>query len=372
MSTEELSGRWRSWASNRTNPRADLARRIADDIDNREAAALWSTVDIRREFEVAQVASSSRSWLELIESVLYLAPIFFTWLHLRSAVEAYRGFNLGGKNSIDFLQFWAGTNDLYKGTTLVETALWVLGAIALIVLVKLFASWADQSHSTVEDDPVLSNLILDTQLELARSRSVTPREMADALTTAARQLENALSSSGDTLTTLQETSNSVTQAVSNLIDATASLSTVTSDLKSVVIPLRDTPIALDKIVAGLSEIESQTNATVSNLSAVAGQTLNLSTKNGEIVEQTRLLADSISKTTAASDTILRMAESISRTVGGITSDIDDHQPHIVAVKSAAELFKNATDQLQALFDEFQKSSEAYRLLVEEDRRRGSK
>ena len=372
MSTEELSGRWRSWASNRTNPRADLARRIATEIENRDSASLWSSVDIRREFEVAQATSTSRRWLELLESVLYLAPIFVTWLHLRSAVEAYRGFNLGSKNSIDFLQFWAGTNDLYKGTTLVETALWVLGVIALLVLVKLFAIWADRSQTTVDDDLVLSNLILDTQLELSRSRSVTPREMADALTTAARQLENALLSSGDTLTTLQATSNSVTQAVANLIDATSSLSTVTTDLKSVVVPLRDTPIALDKIVAGLSEIESQTNATVSNLSAVAGQTLNLSTKNGEIVEQTRLLADAISKTTVASDAILRMAESISNIVGGVTTDIDNHQPHIVAVRSAAELFKNATDQLQALFDEFQKSSSEYRRLVEEDRRRGSK
>jgi methyl-accepting chemotaxis protein len=371
MPNDELINRWKTWAGSHEGPLADLATRIAVDLSSHETASLWTEINLREEFQATQNVSKSRRWLELIESALYLAPIFLTWLHLRSAVQAYRDFDLKGTKSIDFLQFWAGTNNLYKGTTLGETALLVLAAILAILLTKAIATRIEHNDNVIEDR-VFSVLLLDTQIELARNRSVTPRELADALTTSARQLETALSASGDTLAVLQSTSGNVTQAVGNLIDATTSLSAVTADLKSVVIPLRDTPIALDKIVAGLSEIEAQTNATVSNLSSVANQTLSLSAKNSEVVEQTKLLANAISETSIASESILRMAESISRTMGGVTTDLDEHQPHIVAVRSAAEMFKQSTVQLEELFDEFQKSSEEYRRLVEEDRRRGQK
>ncbi|NDA81021.1 MAG: hypothetical protein EBX92_07900 [Actinobacteria bacterium] len=371
MSNDELVSRWREWANSHKGPLADLATRISTDLGSHEASSLWTDINLREEFQAIQLVSRSRRLLEFIESAMYLAPILITWLHLRSAVQAFRDFDLAGMESIDFLQFWAGTNNLYEGTTLVETAFWVISAIGTLLATKAIAARIEHKSNVLEDRD-FSFLILDTQIELARNRSVTPREMADALTTSARQLESALSTSGETLNMLQTTSGNVTQAVTNLIDATTSLAGVTSDLKLVVVPLRDTPVALDRIVAGLSGIEAQTSSTVSNLRNVANQTLDLSMKNNEIVEQTKKLATAISETSLASESILRMAESISRTMGDVTRETEDHQPHIVAVRTAAEIFKQSVEQLEAFFIEFQESSVAYRNLVEEDRRRGQK
>ena len=371
MPNDELVSRWKEWAGSQKGPLAELASRVAIDLESHETASLWTDIDLREEFQAIQTISRSMRLLESIESAMYLGPIIITWLHLRSAVQAFREFDLEGMKSIDFLQFWAGTNNLYRGTTLVETAFWVISAIGAILVTKAVGAWIEHKNNVI-DDRDFSFLILDTQIELARNRSVTPREMADALTTSAKQLETALSTSGDTLSMLQTTSLNVTQAITNLIDATTSLSGVTSDLNSVVVPLRDTPVALERIVAGLSGIEAQTSSTVGNLRNVANQTLDLSVKNNEVVEQTKKLANAISGTSLASESILRMAESISQTMGDVTRETADHQPHIIAVRTAAEIFQQSVERLQAFFDEFKTSAEAYRHLVEKDRPRGQK
>lgn len=372
MATDELINRWKAWSERTKGPRAELATRIATDLASEDAGPLWSSIDLKSEFEWTIGTSRTVRFLETAESVLYLFPIGITWYELRNVISAYRGFNPTGGASIDFLQFWAGTGDLYQGRTLPETAVFVVIAIAVISLFKIALSIREKFDNDLVADHVLARLILDTHLELARKRSVTPREMADALTTSAKQLENVLSISGTTISSLQDSSSSIGKAVDNLVGAASSLSTVTADLKTIVDPLREMPQALDKVVSGLAGIDAKTNATIANLDAISRQTLSLSEKNGEVVKQTQDLAVAISQTTSASDSILRLAEKISKTVGDVTSDIDDHQPHIVAVRSAAEIFKKATDQLQSLFDEFQKSSEEYRRLVEEDRRNGSK
>lgn len=372
MPTDDLINRWKAWSDEDSGPRAKLATRIATDLADEDASALWSTIDLNGEFDRTVSTSKLARFFETAESVLYLFPIFVTWFELRYVISAYRNFNPPGGESIDFLQYWAGTGGLYRGTTLPETALVVVIVVGLIGVFKIALSVSERRVDRRVANPILSQLILDTHLELARKRSVTPREMADALTTSAQQLEKVLSVSAATITTLQESSNNIGQAVNDLVGAASSLSVVTADLKTIVGPLRDTPHALDKVVSGLEEVDKRTTATIANLDSIARQTLSLSERNNDVVAQTKNLALSISQTTSATDSILRLAEKIAKTVGDVTTDIDEHQPHIVAVRSAAEIFKKATDQLQALFDEFQKSSEEYRRLVEEDRGNGRK
>lgn len=370
MPTDELISRWTAWSSKAKGSRAELGERLASDLADENSIPLWSTIDLKREFEQEHRSGFLLRLFEAVEALLYLSPIGITWFELQHVVNAYRKLSPSAGESIDFLQFWAGTNGLYDGKTLPETAGLVLVALLVIVAVKALIFIIELFSARNTDDRALAKLLLDTQLELARRRSITPREMADALTTSAQQLQNALSVSANTIASLQTTSTDIAKAVDNLINASSSLITATSDLKDVVVPLRDTPKAMEKIVGGLNEIETQTNSTITNLSAVANQTLSLNLKNGEIVEQTKKLADSISQTTTASELILKLAEKISKSVGDVTSDIDDHQPHIVAVRTAAEIFKNATDQLQNLFDEFKTSSEEYKRLVEADLNHG--
>lgn len=357
MSIQSISQRWTDWAGDHEDNKSTFARRIAAEILIPENLPIWSQIDLSREIDRLNSGPTRfSSIMNVVQSLSYVVPIGLTWFHLRSAIIGYRDVPAIEGRSIDFLQFWSGANNLYTGVTLPNAALQVLIAVLAIALL--------QFYDLVENNrTVPSELLLDTQIELLRHRVVTPRELADTMSTAATELGAALAAARDTLTGLQDTAHSISTSISGLATATENLKLVTE-------PMRILPQSLNEVVLNLNEVDRLSRDTVREFSEVARQSTHINRANFETIEKTKELVDSIHQMTGAAQQIGSLAQDVSKIVRGISLDLDDHQPHIVAVRESAQLFQATTEELRKLFNEFHRSSEMYRELVEQDRHLG--
>ena len=210
----------KEWADRHAGPRGDLARRVATALEDKSTHAQWSLIDIRREFETRR--GNDPWWLRILSffsTMSYLWPVFFAWFELKAVFGAYKNVvgNLGEGKSVNFLAFWSGglpqDGLKYEGTPVATVALVVLllfaGIFALHLVVTVWESRVDVL------DAELENLILDASLEIAKSRAITPEEMASALDVAAESLKRGL----ENLSVAIEGTENIIKRVSNLTES---------------------------------------------------------------------------------------------------------------------------------------------------------
>jgi hypothetical protein len=398
MTGTTLSQRLNTWAEQHSGTRSELARKLSSDLSEKGSGTLWSLVNIRAEFESRTSNDYNISWLDqgpiarilppraknilqfvinLIDKILplaYLVPIGITWFHLQGVLSAYKlsGSQLEPGETIDFLSLWSGARpDLFDGTQMATVAVQVFWSIVVIAVLHALSS---TQNETGKIDQELDALILDIQLELSKSRAVTPQELSDSLTTAANKLEAALQQTSNTLSSINEVSSKMEHAADTLNDVSSSMSASAASVEAAVQPLIELPTSIDRALTGISglperliQVQQKIDASTSNLSLVAEMTRGIVNNNEDVATQSRQLLESIRQinvTTSESVSVLRDS---ARVVAELSEIVDGHRPHSVVMRETAELMKEVRNSMNQLADEFRYSAEQYRQVNDEHR-----
>lgn len=366
---EHLAGELRAWADGHPGEQADFLLEIANATASPAARAQWSFVDIPNELE-RRAALQAPAWgvLRVFAGLTYLGPILVTWLHLRHAVDMYADAAavLQPGQSLDFIAFWSGATGTFEGTTLPSTAYQVVLAIIVIVLAQILSGSREQ-----RDEPPLSSelrvLALRAQLFFFESRAVTPRELADAMSSAATRLGEALSSASTQLASLGELSRQVTTSAGVLETATANLDKSATTISSSVRPLVELPTQLKVIIDATASAADNLGATkdalataTDNLSRIISEMRGASQDATLIAEATEKLVktvqQSLERAVAVADGVTAAAEASAR-LGAVVSD---HEPHVAILNQATLQIQQSVNQLHDIAKEFAYAANAYR------------
>lgn len=398
MTGMALSQRLDTWAEKHNGTRSDLAKKLSTDLKDKGAGTLWSLVDIRAEFESRTSSNYSATWLNhgplarsltapiksilqlimnLIEQILplaYLVPIGITWFHLQGVLGAYKlsGTKLEPGESIDFLSLWSGARpDLFDGTQMGTVAIQVFWSIVAIAILQLLASTQGDSDLI---DHELDDLILDIQLELSKSRAVTPQELSDSLSKAANKLESALQQTSDSLASLNDMSSKMEHAADTLNFVSTSMSASAASVEAAVQPLIALPTSIDRALAGIGslperliQVQQKIDASTSNLSLVAEMTKNIVNNNEDVASQSRQLLDSIRQVNAMASESASTLKDTARIVIELSEIVDGHRPHSVVMRETAELMKEVRNSMNQIADEFKYSADQYRQVNDQHR-----
>jgi methyl-accepting chemotaxis protein len=398
MTSTALSQRLDTWAKQHSGTRSELAKKLSKDLGDKDAGALWSLVNIRAEFASRTSNDYRATWLNngllarslptraknilqfivgLIEQILplaYLVPIGITWFHLQGVLSAYRlsGAQLNPGETIDFLSLWSGSRpDLFSGTQMATVAVQVFWSIVSIAVLHALASTQRESDLI---DHELDELILDIQLELSKSRAVTPQELSDSLTKAANKLESVLQQTSDSLMSLNDTSSKMEHAADTLNSVSNSMSASAASVEAAVQPLIALPTSIDRALAGigglperLMQVQQKIDASTSNLSLVAEMTRNIVTNNEDVASQSRQLLDSIRQVNAMASESASVLKDTARIVIELSEIVDGHRPHSVVMRETAELMKEVRNSMDQIADQFKYSADQYKRVNDEHR-----
>ena len=334
------------WADRHAGARGDLARRVATALEDKSTHPQWSLIDIRREFETRR--GNDPWWLRTLSffsTMSYLSPVFFAWLELKGVFGAYKNVvgNLGEGKQVNFLAFWSGglpqDGLQYEGMPVATVALVVLLLFALIFLLHLFVSLCESRVDVL--DAELENLILDASLEIAKSRAITPEEMATALDGASESLKRGL----ENLTVAIEGTENIIKTVSNITESIGGSSG----------RIEEASKALQQTMQPLSRF--------GEIAQNAGNTINLATEAltvartgfiGGVGESIKALSDLNGATSLAASTMeaakdgIRDAASATKGVADATRDVS---------QSVSRSFENVVSSISS-------SSELIRRVVE--------
>jgi ABC-type transporter Mla subunit MlaD len=401
MTSTALSQRLNSWADQHSGTRSELARKLSSDLGEEGAGTLWSLVNIRAEFESRTSNDYSTAWLDrgpiarllpsqaknilqfvinLIDKILplaYLVPIGITWFHLQGVLRAYKlsGSQLEPGETIDFLSLWSGARpDLFDGTQMATVAVQVFWSIVVIAILHALSSTQNENDKI---DQELDALILDIQLELSKSRAVTPQELSDSLTEAANKLEAALQQTSSTLSSLNDVSSKMQHAADTLNDVSSSMSASAASVEAAVQPLIELPTSIDRALAGISglperliQVQQKIDASTSNLSMVAEMTRNIVNNNEDVASQSRQLLEAIRQINATTSQSVSVLRDSARVVTELSEIVDGHRPHSVVMRETAELMKEVRNSIDRVADEFRYSAEQYQRVNDEHRNQG--
>jgi len=186
-----------SWGENHPGERGELAKRLAIALRGESTRAQWSLIDVRREFECRRESDPKKlRWLTALSTISYLFPIAFAWYELHGVFGSYKDAlsQLGTKESVNFLAFWAGgysnASWQYDGRPVAQVALIVFLLFAVIAALHF---WVVHTENTADQiDTELNDLILDATLIIALDRAIRPEEIADSLNLATKELEKGL------------------------------------------------------------------------------------------------------------------------------------------------------------------------------------
>ena len=398
MTSTALSQRLNTWAEQHSGTRSELARKLSSDLGEKGAGTLWSLVNIRAEFESRTSNDYNTTWLDrgpfarllpsrakyilqfvinLIDKILplaYLVPIGITWFHLQGVLSAYKlsGSQLAPGESIDFLSLWSGARpDLFDGTQMATVAVQVFWSIVVIAILHALSSTQNENDKI---DQELDALILDIQLELSKSRAVTPQELSDSLTEAANKLEAALQQTSSTLSSLNDVSSKMQHAADTLNDVSSSMSASAASVEAAVQPLIELPTSIDRALAGISglperlvQVQQKIDASTSNLSLVAEMTRSIVNNNEDVAAQSRQLLEAIRQINATTSESVSVLRDSARVVTELSEIVDGHRPHSVVMRETAELMKEVRDSMNRVADEFRYSAEQYKRVNDEHR-----
>ena len=373
MTSTALSQRLNTWAEQHSGTRSELARKLSSDLGEKDAGTLWSLVNIRAEFE-SRTSNEYNTLLPSAHVRWSLVPIGITWFHLQGVLSAYKlsGSQLAPGESIDFLSLWSGARpDLFDGTQMATVAVQVFWSIVVIAILHALSSTQNENDKI---DQELDALILDIQLELSKSRAVTPQELSDSLTEAASKLEAALQQTSSTLSSLNDVSSKMQHAADTLNDVSSSMSASAASVEAAVQPLIELPTSIDRALAGISglperlvQVQQKIDASTSNLSLVAEMTRSIVNNNEDVAAQSRQLLEAIRQINATTSESVSVLRDSARVVTELSEIVDGHRPHSVVMRETAELMKEVRDSMNRVADEFRYSAEQYKRVNDEHR-----
>lgn len=391
MDSRDVASEFRHWASSHPGRVGELSMRVADALEDDKRAALWSLVDLRREFDLAARHEKSLWWLDagfmgqlpaavrrgirrvvgalrLLLPVTYLAPVAFTWWHLQGALDGYNNLRLSPGEETDFLRFWSAT---YSGMKLPEVAVVVVVMLAVISVVHLIVSVGDEG----ELDSDLSKLVLEAQLQFAKNRAVTPQELSDSMSRAAQLLSDAATTASESLGNISELSEQMSGAATTLSYVSDSLTASAQQISSAVQPLIALPRTVQEAVQGLqglpaqlAEVQSQIEASTANLARAAEATRSIGQSHDLVAGQSQKLLDGLrelnSRTSQSLDAITRAAVTIQE----LFTYVESQQPSVTIMATLVEDMKLVYGSMNVIAEEFKAAADSFQRSNEENRR----
>jgi len=368
------------WADEHPGDQAEFLREAATALEDSSQRAAWSFVDIPSELEQrAATRSGVAGWVRALSLVSFLVPIFLTWLHLRSAASSFRKVaeRLEPGQSLDFLAFWSGASSdvgQYSGTTLPGTAAQVLYALVLIIGLQLWVSIREPREKPAVS-PVLRDLALQAQLAFFQSRSITPREVVDAMGEAANQLSETLSSTRESLGSIEEVAAAVVGSATTLNQVSESLRASANSIANGVAPLVNLPQQLNEIVRAmenaadsLTETQGALASTTNSVTAVMGASKSAAEDAARMSEATREVLGIVTKAqtlVAEVATSIKEAAVASQKLGVV---VTEHEPHVAILGSGVTALVSAVERLESIANEFKYSADKYAEVNESHRR----
>jgi len=367
MEDKSVAVRLEEWAGDRQGAQELLAKRVANVLTKKIGTTTWSFLNLREEFEVRNSQPTRRdSVASFLLPILYLLPIFITWLHMWIALNAFkdltRSDNIG---PFDFITFWTSGYERHRPpATLQDAALQVIIALTGIAA----AQWLlRKSGVEIGISSELHDLIMDAQLEISKLKAVTPQEMADSLTEASRSLETALARTGSSMDSIGAFSKELSTVTTGLQAVTQSLDQSATRVERAVEPLMALPHILSQTVTSvagiterLSEARAQMDSTSDNAYRLAEITYELINKTSGVLNELDAVTRRINIAGETSDrfiTTMSAAAEISKELADV---VDNYSPHILALREIAEKFRMTTNSLDVISQSFEASANLYK------------
>jgi hypothetical protein len=382
----------RDWATRHPGALAELSELLADALESSDRAALWAQIDIRREFQIVASKEKALRWLDsgvlassppsirnslrrivgvlrVLLPVTYLAPVAFTWWHLRGALSSFSRISLSEGESTDFLQYWSGSTD-YSGMLLQDVALGVFVMLAVIAGLHFAVSAGEEGELDVE----LSGLLLGAQLELAKSRAVTPQELSDSMSRAAQLLSNAATTAANSLETVAGVSDNMASAAETLSYVSQSLTASAQQIATSVEPLIALPRIVQETVKGLqvlpgqlAEVQDQIESSTENLARAAEAIRSIGQSHDLVAGQSQQLLDSLRDLNTRTSSSLDAASQASVRIKELYTYVESQKPSVAIMGTLVEDMKlvyasmnRIAEEFKAAADTFQRANEDYR------------
>jgi hypothetical protein len=394
--SKEIIDQLTNWAESHHGERAAFAKFIAGEMSTKSRKGTLGLVDIRREFESRTetrvwitntkfqfILTTLRRHIGKIRPVvlaMYLLPIAFTWFELSRVIDAFAEFskNLAPEKNANLISYWAGGyTNAYSGTELQTVGVSIAVFIFILVALQLFIDSLSQEHTEIS--PELNSLIFNVQLELAKSRSLTPQEFTEAISSAAESLEIALM----TITSVVEEASSmignISQATDGLTTASLTIQTVSGRLESALAPIVNLESSLSNAnstiqssTQAMAEMRNSMTAALSSLSAFSDGT-DIIGKTSVAVEaaSTRLMAQVAAAGNALGATDDRLsralisASEIADRLANVASSTETHEPHLATMARIAQSLSDTAHSIHITVQEVKAATSMFEQLNRE-------
>ena len=325
----DVIARLSDWAESHKGEQADFAKVLADEMasDNRRGAL--SLLDIRREFE-SRSGAAGFNWLRSVVVACYLIPIMYTWFELSNVTGKFLTYSEGlpDKTIVNLISFWSGGyNNAYGGRPLQTVAFLIFLFVFFLIAATIYVELNGDQDLT----PELNTLIFDVQLELAKTRALTPQEFTKTISAAAASLEVAL----HTITSTVEEASSM---IGNILTATNEISTATNELADASHAIGKVSVGLEKalepIVSLESSLKSANDTILASTHALAQMRDSLSLATGKLSsvgEMTDRIGTTTVEVATATTRLMAQVNTAGNTLGATENRLGD------AVNAASEI-----------------------------------
>ena len=392
--SKEIIDQLTSWSESHHGERAAFAKVIASEMTTKNRKSSLGLIDLRREFESRTETRTFKSKLIQISATffrnqkskiraavlaMYLLPIAFTWLELSHVIDAFIDYSNGlpPEKNANLISFWAGASNDYTGTSLQLVGFRIFLFILFLFFSQLLIDWFNKEESEISSE--LNSLIFNVQLELAKSRSLTPQEFTEAISSAAESLEIALT----TITSVVEEASSmignISQATYGLTTASLTIQTVSGRLESALAPIVNLETSLSNAnstiqssTKAMSEMRDSMAAANSNLSVFSDGTDKLG-KTSLAVETaiTRLMGQVASAGNALGATDDRLgnalisASEIADRLANVASSTETHEPHLATMARIAQSLSDTAHSIHLTVQEVKAATAMFEQLNRE-------
>lgn len=317
----DVIARLSAWAEKHKSEQADFAKVLADEMasDNRRGAL--SLLDIRREFE-SRPGETGFKWARSLVVACYLIPIAYTWFHLSNVTGKFLTYSEGlpDKTIVNLISFWSGGyNNAYGGTHLQTVGILITVFVSVLSVATIVVELKGDQDLT----PELNTLIFDVQLELAKTRALTPQEFTKTISAAAASLEVALH-------TITSTVKEASSMIGNILTATNEISTATNELADASRAIGIVSVGLEKALEPIVNLESSLNSAndtiLASTHALAQMRDSLSLATGKLSsvgEMTDQIGTTAEKVVTATTRLMEQVNKADNTLGATENRLGD-------------------------------------------------
>jgi methyl-accepting chemotaxis protein len=366
MSEQSLSTRLSEWAGDKSDGQSELARKLSKALTDKFETTLWSSLDLRAEFEnrAADDSKLVKIFAQLLP-ISYLLPIALTWWHLRSALTSFQtASSMTRFANTNFISYWTGSVDGFQpGKKLQDVALQIVFALGLILFIHIVTRKMDSSRLISSE---LEELLLESQLQIAQRKAVTPQDIADSLTVASQKLEEALTKTSTAMQSMSSFSKTISDVVNGLQGVTNSLDTSAGRVESAVAPLMKLPSSLNDVMHGLTKIGTQIadtqahmNTTTVNAFETAETMKGFLKLSGSVSADVERLMEKIQDAGKVSIGFVDTISKASGQASDLANLVENYSPHIVALSEIAQSFRDTTKSLGEVAGEFKIAADEY-------------